>query len=94
MEHLVLPTNNLGSNGTMALIGAFQASHACHLILRNLKVLNLHTNGIGNDAVTELTDALSQGKLPSLQYVDLANNPVDVTVKSALAAARSGLVVR
>ena len=95
LEQLTLSTNELGANGTRALVDAFRAGSADRgPILRNLRNLNLQTNQIDDETVSDLAGALQVGALASLQFVDLANNPVNVTAKTQLAAARSGLIVR
>lgn len=94
LEQLTLSSNSIGTNGTTALASAFRLGGAHGAILRNLKILNLHTNVIDAYGVIELASALESGALGSLQYVDLASNPVSDIVKQQLANARPGLVVR
>ena len=92
IEQLLLNGNALGSNGTIALVDAFRSG----AISRNLRVLNLHSNEIGNEGAAALHDALQQdlGTLAALQEVNLANNPINASVRQQLAATRPGLVVR
>lgn len=94
LEQLVLSPNKIGSGGAMALAAAMRSRGPRGLTLRNLKVLSLRSNEIGDDAVIEITNALREGALQSLQYVDLTDNPLNSTLKTRMGLVRSGLVVR
>ena len=61
---------------------------------RNIRLIQLGSNGIGDDGAAALRDALQLGALVSLQEINLTDNPINVTLTQQIADSRPGLVVR
>lgn len=78
LERLSLQSNELTGAGLDAL------QHP------NLKLLNLHGNGIADEGARALASALAAGQLPKLEVAELQQNAIGDAGAEALAAALRG----
>ena len=69
VEHLSLTSNKIDGVGVGNLVSA--------KTLSQLQFLNLYKNKIGNDGVRALAGAIKDGKMRSLEYIDIDENMYD-----------------